>query len=105
MTDHRKKVKALGETLGKNIFHVTEAATDVVEFAQQLLDENERLRTDTGPYFQNPRDRIAILSLFRAQCLWDDLGDAGIDPTATGTGAPGRQSVYFVQGEDGIREE
>ena len=34
---------------------------------------------DTGPYFQNPRDRIAILSLFRAQCLWDDLGDAGND--------------------------
>lgn len=46
---------------------------------QRLVDGGEITGDATGAYFRQPRDRRAILSLFRAQCLWNDLGDAGND--------------------------
>jgi hypothetical protein len=46
---------------------------------QRLVDRGEISGDATEAYFQHPRDRIAILSLFRALCLWDNIGDAGND--------------------------
>jgi hypothetical protein len=47
----------------------------------EQCDAFGRRERRTSAYFQHPRDHRAILSLFRAACLWDDDGSMWADLT------------------------